>query len=393
MVNMIKNWLINYGINESMSLYLSNVIAIITIIIICMLANAAVKKFLMRAVKAYVAKSKNKWDDIILEKKVLQQIVGIVPGIIVYAFAPAFPAYESWIQRIASVYIVIIVLFAVHKLLNAIDDIYRKSQGEKARPIKGYLQVIEIIMFIIGIILIISFIINRSPWIMLSGIGAATAIGSLIFKDSILGLVASVQLTANDMVKLGDWIEMPSFGADGDVIDITLHTVKVQNWNKTISTIPTQALINQSFKNWSGMQESGGRRIKRHIYIDMNSIRFCTEEMLERFSKNPSLKEYMDNKKKDNGQLTNLGVFRAYLIEYLKNHPKLNKKMTMMVRQLQPTEKGLPIELYVFTDGTAWVNYEMIQWDIFEHIFAVLHEFDLRVYQSPSGYDLVNLRQ
>lgn len=329
-----------------------------------MLANAAVKKFLMRAVKAYVAKSKNKWDDIILEKKVLQQIVGIVPGIIVYAFAPAFPAYESWIQRIASVYIVIIVLFAVHKLLNAIDDIYRKSQGEKARPIKGYLQVIEIIMFIIGIILIISFIINRSPWIMLSGIGAATAIGSLIFKDSILGLVASVQLTANDMVKLGDWIEMPSFGADGDVIDITLHTVKVQNWNKTISTIPTQALINQSFKNWSGMQESGGRRIKRHIYIDMNSIRFCTEEMLERFSKNPSLKEYMDNKKKDNGQLTNLGVFRAYLIEYLKNHPKLNKKMTMMVRQLQPTEKGLPIELYVFTDGTAWVNYEMIQWDI-----------------------------
>ncbi|MGI5997673.1 MAG: mechanosensitive ion channel family protein [Lutispora sp.] len=390
---MIKNWLINYGINESMSLYLSNVIAIITIIIICMLANAAVKKFLMRAVKAYVAKSKNKWDDIILEKKVLQQIVGIVPGIIVYAFAPAFPAYESWIQRIASVYIVIIVLFAVHKLLNAIDDIYRKSQGEKARPIKGYLQVIEIIMFIIGIILIISFIINRSPWIMLSGIGAATAIGSLIFKDSILGLVASVQLTANDMVKLGDWIEMPSFGADGDVIDITLHTVKVQNWNKTISTIPTQALINQSFKNWSGMQESGGRRIKRHIYIDMNSIRFCTEEMLERFSKNPSLKEYMDNKKKDNGQLTNLGVFRAYLIEYLKNHPKLNKKMTMMVRQLQPTEKGLPIELYVFTDGTAWVNYEMIQWDIFEHIFAVLHEFDLRVYQSPSGYDLVNLRQ
>jgi miniconductance mechanosensitive channel len=393
LVNMIKNWLINYGINESMSLYLSNVIAIITIIIICMLANAAVKKFLMRAVKAYVAKSKNKWDDIILEKKVLQQIVGIVPGIIVYAFAPAFPAYESWIQRIASVYIVIIVLFAVHKLLNAIDDIYRKSQGEKARPIKGYLQVIEIIMFIIGIILIISFIINRSPWIMLSGIGAATAIGSLIFKDSILGLVASVQLTANDMVKLGDWIEMPSFGADGDVIDITLHTVKVQNWNKTISTIPTQALINQSFKNWSGMQESGGRRIKRHIYIDMNSIRFCTEEMLERFSKNPSLKEYMDNKKKDNGQLTNLGVFRAYLIEYLKNHPKLNKKMTMMVRQLQPTEKGLPIELYVFTDGTAWVNYEMIQWDIFEHIFAVLHEFDLRVYQSPSGYDLVNLRQ
>jgi len=195
------------------------------------------------------------------------------------------------------------------------------------------------------------------------------------------------------MVKLGDWIEMPAYGADGNVIDITLHTVKVQNWNKTISMIPTQALINQSFMNWSGMQESGGRRIKRHIYIDMNSIRFCTEEMLERFSKNPSLKEYLDNKKKENLQPTNLGVFRAYLIDYLKNHPKLNKKMTMMVRQLQPTEKGLPIELYVFTDGTAWVNYEMVQWDIFEHIFAMLPEFDLRVYQNPSGYDLMNLKQ
>lgn len=393
MVELIKNWLINQGINGIMSIYLSNILAVIAIIIICMSANVVVKSFLMRAVKAYITKTKYKWDDIIFEKKVLQELARIVPGIVVYAFAPAFPAYESWIQRIASVYMVIIVLLAVDKLLNALDDIYRKSSGEKARPIKGYLQVVEIIIFIIGIILIISFIINRSPWIMLSGIGAATAIGSLIFKDSILGLVASVQLTANDMVKLGDWIEMPAYGADGNVIDITLHTVKVQNWNKTISMIPTQALINQSFMNWSGMQESGGRRIKRHIYIDMNSIRFCTEEMLERFSQNPSLKEYLDNKKKENLQPTNLGVFRAYLIDYLKNHPKLNKKMTMMVRQLQPTEKGLPIELYVFTDGTAWVNYEMVQWDIFEHIFAILPEFDLRVYQNPSGYDLMNLKQ
>lgn len=404
MIELIERWLINYGVNELAANYISNIAAVISITIISIIAYLVTKKLLLKVVKAYISKSKNKWDDVLLEKKLFEQIVLIVPAIVVHASSTVFPLYQSWIQRMASAYMVIIVLFAVDKLLSAIDDIYRKHQGEKAKPIRGYLQVIEIIVFVIGVIIIVGFIINRSPWIMLSGIGAATAIGSLIFKDSILGLVASVQLSVNNMLKLGDWIEMPSYGADGDVIDITLHTVKVQNWNKTISTIPTHALISGSFKNWSAMQEFGGRRIKRHIYIDMTSIKFCDDEMLERFEKIEYLKDYLSNKKKEiemynsehnidnssavNGRhLTNIGIFRAYLTEYLKNHPGLNENMTQMVRQLQPTEYGLPIEVYVFTAGTAWANYERVQSDIFDHIIAVVPEFGLRIYQMPSGYD------
>lgn len=404
MIELIERWLINYGVNELVAKYSSYIAAVMSITIISIIAYLAVKKFLLKVVTAYISKSKNKWDDILLEKKLFEQIVLIVPAIIVHAFAPVFHQYQSLIQRMASAYMVIIVLFAVDKLLSAIDYIYRKHQGEKAKPIRGYLQVIEIIAFAIGIIIIIGFIINRSPWIMLSGIGAATAIVSLIFKDSIVGLVASVQLSVNNMLKLGDWIEMPSYGADGDVIDITLHTVKVRNWDKTVSTIPTHALISESFKNWSAMQEFGSRRIKRYIYIDITSIKFCDDEMLERFEKIQYLHDYLSSKKKEiemynsehnidnstvvNGRhLTNIGVFRAYLTEYLKNHPGLNKSMTQMVRQLQPTEYGLPIEVYVFVNGTAWADYERIQSDIFDHIIASVPEFGLRIYQMPSGYD------
>ncbi len=408
MIESIREWLIYSQVNEELSLVLANIFAIAGIMIISAIANMIVRRILLRAVKAYISKSESKWDDVLLDNKLFEKLANIVPGIVVHAAAPVFPAYQGWIQRIAAAYMVVIILLSMDRLLNAIDDIYRGRQGDKAKPIKGYLQVIEIVVFIIGIIVIISFLLNRSPWFMLSGIGAATAIVSLIFKDSILGLVASVQLTANNMLQLGDWIEMPSYGADGDVIDITLHTVKVRNWNKTISTIPTYALITDSFKNWSGMQESGGRRIKRHIIIDMSSIKFCTEEMLERFEKMQYLQSYLHDKRKEmnsnnkelgvdsadtvNGmQLTNAGVFRAYLEEYLKNHPKINKNMSQMVRQLQSTEKGLPIEVYVFTAGTEWSNFERVQSDIFDHIIAVVPMFDLRVYQSPSAYDLRNL--
>ncbi|MGI6585091.1 MAG: mechanosensitive ion channel family protein [Lutisporaceae bacterium] len=394
MINLIKNWLVNNNMNEGLSIILSNIIAAVTIVIFSIVINLIVKKFFLKAVKTYAAKSPQNWDDILLKNKFFDQLVSIVPGFVIYGFAPVFHEYQDWIQRIASAYIVIVVLFAVHKLLNAVDEIYRSSREERTRPIKGFLQVIEIIALIIGIILIISFLIDRSPWIMLSGIGAATAIGSLVFKDSILGFVAGIQLTANNMVKLGDWIEVPKYGADGDVIDITLHTVKVQNWNKSISMIPTYALISDSFKNWTGMQEFGGRRIKREINIDLTSIKFCTEEMLEKFKKFPYLQEFLNsynNEHVNEKQLTNIDVFRAYLVEYLKNHPKLNNKMTQMVRQRQPTEFGLPLEIYVFSDGTRWADYEVIQSEIFSYVIAIIPEFDLRIYQNPSGYDLKNL--
>ncbi|NMA65612.1 MAG: mechanosensitive ion channel, partial [Clostridiaceae bacterium] len=265
-------------------------------------------------------------------------------------------------------------------------------------------QVVKIFISIMAAVIIISILTERSPWLLLSGIGAATAVLMLIFQNSILGLVASIQLTTNNMVQIGDWIEMPTHGADGDVIDISLHTVKVQNWDKTIITIPTHKLISESFKNWRGMREAGGRRIKRSIYIDMTSVKFCDEEMLERFKKIQYIKEYIQKKESEienynksqnvdlssivNGRrLTNLGTFRAYIANYLKNHPGLNKNMTQMVRQLQPTEYGLPLEIYAFTDETAWVKYEAIQSDIFDHILAIVPEFDLKIYQRPAGHD------
>jgi len=396
-----------YGVNNNILLYLSNLIAIIIIIFISLIVDIITKKVLLKALKLYIGRSKNKWDDILLKNKVFEILARIAPMLVIYIFAPVFSNYRVWIQRFVFCYSIIIVLLAIGKILDAVNDIYTSFEVSKARPIKGYLQTIKIFLYCIGAIVIISVIIDRSPWALLSGIGAATAVTMLIFQNSILGLVATIQLSSNDMLKIGDWIEMPQYGADGDVIDISLHTVKVQNWDKTITTIPTHKLISESFKNWRGMKESGGRRIKRAIYVDMTSIKFCTEEMLKRFEKIEYIKEYLDNKKREieaynkehnidlssivNGRhLTNIGIFRAYLEHYLKNHPKLNKNMTQIVRQLQPTEKGLPLEIYAFTNDTDWVNYEAVQSDIFDHIFAVIPEFDLRIYQGVSGYDLSN---
>ncbi len=394
MIDFIKSWLVHNNMNEELSVILSNIIAVVAIIILGIVIDLIMKKLFLKIVKPYAAKSNRKWGDILLKNKAFDQLVDIIPGVVIYCFAPVFTEYQDWIQRIASVYIVIVIIFAVHKLLNSIDEIYRSGPEERTRPIKGFLQVIEIIAVIIGIVLIVGFLIKRSPWIMLSGIGAATAIGTLIFKDSILGFVAGIQLTANNMVKLGDWIEVPKYDTDGDVIDITLHTVKVQNWNKSISMIPTYALISDSFKNWTGMQEFGGRRIKRHIYIDLTSIKFCTEEMLGKFIKLPYIQEFLNsnnNKLRHEKQMTNIEVFRAYLLGYLKNHPRLNKELTQMVRQRQPTEFGMPIEIYVFLDGTKWADYEVVQSEIFSHVIAIIPEFDLRIYQIPSGHDFGNL--
>lgn len=408
MIEFIKDWLIYYGFNKTLSLYLSNVIAIIGIIFISVIVDLIVKKILLKNLESYIRKTKNKWDDILLENKVFERLSRIVPVAVIHSLAPIFPVYQTWIQRLAFSYIVFIILLSLDKFLDAANDIYKNYEISKIRPIKGYLQVMEIIVYIIGIIIIISVLIDRSPLILLSGIGAATAVLLLIFQNSILGLVASIQLASNNMVQIGDWIEMPKYEANGDVIDISLHTVKVQNWDKTITTIPTHALISDSFKNWRGMQESGGRRIKRSIYIDMTSIKFCTEEMLDRFKEIKYINEYLENKSKEidsynamlnlddsnlvNGRhLTNIGTFRVYIANFLENHPKVHKGMPQMVRQLQSSENGLPIEIYVFTNDTTWANYEAVQSDIFDHILSVTPEFDLRIYQGPTGHDLRNI--
>jgi len=405
LIEFIESWLIYYNLNRTLSLYLSNVISVIVIIFISLIVDLITKKFFLKALESYVRKTKNKWDDVILEKKVFERLARIAPVAVIHILAPVFPDYQIWIQRIAFSYILFIILLSLDKLLSAVTDIYKTYEVSKIRPIKGYLQVIGIIIYTIGIIIIISVLMGRSPVILLSGIGAATAVFILIFQNSILGLVASIQLTSNNMLQIGDWIEMPKYEANGDVIDISLHTVKVQNFDKTIITIPTHTLISDSFKNWRGMREAGGRRIKRSIHIDMTSIKFCTEEMLDKFKEIEYIRDYLNNKSQEidsynsmlnltdfnlvNGRhLTNIGTFRIYIENYLKNHPKVHKDMTQMVRQLQPTENGLPIEIYIFTDNIAWVNYEAVQSDIFDHILAVIPEFYLRIYQGPTGHDL-----
>jgi miniconductance mechanosensitive channel len=302
-------------------------------------------------------------------------------------------------------YVAFTLTLAITSALTAGNSVYEKTEAARDRPLKGIIQVAQIVVWVIGIVLIISALAEESPMTLLAGIGAMTAVLLLVFKDTILGLVASIQLSANDMVRVGDWIEMPAYGADGDVIEVALHTVKVQNWDKTITSIPTHKLIEHSFKNWRGMQESGGRRIKRAFFVDMTSIRFLTPEEIDRLENFSVLQDYIREKRRELEEynrryagepgvivnarrLTNVGTLRAYLVGYLGRHPKIHQQMTTIVRQLAPTSEGLPIELYVFTNTTAWVDYEGIQSDIFDHIFSIIPEFGLRVFQGPSGADL-----
>jgi miniconductance mechanosensitive channel len=406
----INSLLLEYGVGQNTSVYLSNLIMVLFIGGLSIVANFIAKKGVLRLLAHYITNNRFKWDKFILERKVFQKLSHVVPAIIIFYFSSTFPNYQHLIEKGSITYIIIVGILVIDAFLNAVDDIYRTYKVSKEKPIKGYIQVIKIFVFIIGGILVIANLMGESPLILLSGIGALSAVLMLVFKDSLLGLVAGVQLTSNDMVRVGDWIEMPKYGADGDVIDISLNTIKVENFDKTITTIPSYVLISDSFKNWRGMQNAGGRRIKRSINIDTSSINFCTKEMIEEFKKIHYLTEYIMNKELEieehniknqvnksnnvNGrQLTNIGVFRAYIQSYLKTHPKLHMGMTLMVRQLAPGENGLPLEIYTFTNDTDWVVYESIQADIFDHILAVAPEFGLRIFQNPTGYDFKNLSQ
>ena len=359
-------------------------------------------------VKKLIYTTRNDWDDKFLEYGVLKHTTLLIPLILFYfcstkLFAPD-TAILATIISLLKVCITVTVTLIIFSILDAINSIYSSFDISTQTPIKSFIQVIKVAVFIVSAIFIISALIEQSPWALLKAMGALTAVSMLVFKDSILGFVASIQLAGQKMIRIGDWVEMPKYGADGDVIDITLNTIKIQNWDKTISNVPTYAFVSESFKNWRGMSESGGRRIKRSFYLDVNSFKFCDEQMLEDFKKIEFISEYIENRRSEierhnseknvntdcvvNGRrMTNIGTFRYYIKQYLKNYDKLNHDMTFLIRQLEPTEKGLPIQIYVFTATTEWVKYEEIQADIFDHILTVVPEFGLRLYQAPSGAD------
>ncbi|MGH0034997.1 MAG: mechanosensitive ion channel family protein [Myxococcota bacterium] len=376
------------------------------------LVHLVVRRVVLLTLRRLAAASSTHWDDAFVEARVFSRIASVAPALVVYFGIQLVPdlhdTVEVLIQRVAISVLVAMLAVAGSASLSAVNIIYSANPENRKRPIKGYLQVVQIALFLVAGLLILATLLDRSPWIFLSGLGALAAVLLLVFRDTILGLVASIQLTGNDMVHVGDWIEMPRYGADGDVIDVALHTVKVQNWDKTITTIPTHKLIEESFKNWRGMSRSGGRRIKRAVYLDTGSIRFLSDEEVERAGRIRVLADYIEHKTAeiaahnadasiapdavpDQRRLTNLGTLRAYIHGYLRRHPRIHQGMTLLVRQLAPTEHGLPIEIYAFTNTTAWGEYEDIQSDLFDHIFAILPEFGLRAFQSPSGADLERL--
>ncbi|PKM16957.1 MAG: mechanosensitive ion channel protein MscS [Gammaproteobacteria bacterium HGW-Gammaproteobacteria-2] len=384
---------------------------LIALLAAALLADWITHRVLLRVATRLVQASATQWDDALLARGVLDRLAHVLPALVIYAGIVLIPGIddglETVVRNVAAAYIVLTVAHAISALLNGFNDLYiaRDPVRAQARPIKGYLQVVKIVLFIAAAILIVAALIERSPLLLFSGLGAMTAVLMLVFKDTILSLVASVQLSSNDMVRVGDWIEMPQLGADGDVIDIALHTVKVQNWDKTITTIPTYRLINESFRNWRGMSDAGGRRIMRALLLDQSSVRFLSDEEREDLRRIALIDGYLEKKRgeleawnkkllaegKDpvnSRRVTNIGTFRAYVEAYLRAHPRIHQQMTLLVRQLAPGAEGLPLQIYCFTTSTQWAVYESIQSDIFDHLLAILPRFGLRVFQSPSGADV-----
>ncbi|WP_214078987.1 mechanosensitive ion channel domain-containing protein [Mesotoga sp.] len=405
MVNIFAGWFSALGLSETFDLVLANIVVGIIMIVVAFLSKYIFEKVLIKPIELIVRKSAFKWDDLLVKHKLLNKIALMIPAIVIALFAPAFPAISDVIYRLVTTYLIFIAAVVIDAFLDVFTSAYQSLETSKDKPIKSYMTVVKLMVYTIAGVVAVSVLTGISPWGILSGIGAMTAVLLVIFRDSLLGLVASIQISKNNLVSIGDWIEVPRYQADGDVIDITLTTIRIQNWDKTITTIPSYAIISESFKNWKGMFQAGGRRIKRSVYIDTSSVRFLDDDLYDRLHKIQILRPYLESRKKEieefnrmnevdvtepvNGRrMTNIGTFRAYLTAYLRNHPGTNKDLIMMVRQLQPTDTGLPLEIYAFSKDTSWVNYESLQSDIFDHIFATLPHFDLRVFQNPSGNDL-----
>ena len=421
-INQIESFVVNFvyeklGLALNYAEYVYILIALTAILSLGWLANFLVKNFLLRALRSIAEKTKTRVADYLLQESFFLRLSHLAPAFIISALGQVvfagYPMVIGLIDVLVNLYLVGIALWVFDALIDTFYKLYEESSFSTKLPLKGICQAIKILVNGTGIIFILSILLDKSPVYFFSGLGALTAVLLLVFKDVILGLVAGVQLTANDMVRKGDWVEMPKYGADGDVIDVALTTIKIQNWDKTITTIPAHALVSDAFKNWRGMSESGGRRIKRSVHLDLSSVRFLKESEINELEKIDLLKEYFSGKREDIGEqglqveqhgvaapllngrnLTNSGTFRAYCQEYLRDHSAIYKKgMTFLVRQLAPTEKGLPIEIYVFVNDVRWVHYEAIQSDIFDHLLASLPVFGLRAFQFPTDASLTSLTQ
>ncbi|HRN80236.1 MAG TPA: mechanosensitive ion channel [Ferruginibacter sp.] len=411
-MNELKDWLkdllIKNGMNVEWITFTSNAILLAATLLLAWMVFYLLRAFIIKVVHRFITHSQTKWDDSLLKHKVFNHLAHLAPVIIFMLALPVIfsdsPRTLALLSKVLDLYLIIVVLNLVIAFLKSLEDHLTQSKVFIDKPIASYFQLARIIIYIAAGIMLLSNLLGKSPLYFLGAFGAMTAILLLIFKDTILGLVASVQISANDMIRVGDWVEMPKYHADGDVVAINLNTVKVRNWDKTISTIPTHYFITDSFKNWRGMQESGGRRIKRSIYINISSIQFVSPEWRDELKKIHLVKNYLSERQAEiekfnaennidtsiliNGRrLTNIGIFRVYADAYLKNHPSIHKGMTLMVRQLASTEFGLPIEIYCFTNTIKWTEYESIQSDIFDHLLSAAEYFKLQIFQSPSGYD------
>lgn len=408
-INLLKNILSKIGLSDGINSFISETISFVTLILLSIAIYLLVVFIIKKTIYVFIDKSSSKKDDILIKNQVFRRLCLLIPAYMIRYFVaqalPSYPVLTSVIVMVTKIYEVFIYSRVLDAALTTLNDIYDTYEVSKSKPIKGFIQVLKTVIYIVCFLLIIAILTNKQLSNILIGLGTLSAVLMLVFKDPILGFVGGLQLTVNDMLRIGDWIVMEKSKADGEVLEIGLTTVKVQNWDKTITTIPTYSLISDSFTNWRGMQNSGGRRIARSFVIDIDTIKFCTPEMLERYKKFQLVTKYITDKEKEieeynklnniddsnlvNGRRqTNIGIFRAYLNEYLAQSPYVNKDMTFMVRQLAPTEYGIPLQIYAFSANKEWIKYENIQSDIFDHVFAVVTMFDLKIYQKPSSNTL-----
>lgn len=385
----VARQLSDMGIDKENLSWSTRLTLVALILLISYIMTKLFRHLVIPAVHKITSRTKATWDDYLFNEKMMTSFCRMIPPIMFYLLLPFVfnnvPQVLDILLKGCLIYLVITTLMLVNSFLNSLYEISNEHETLRNRPLKGIYQMINLVAIGIGIILIISILIDQNAATILAGLGASAAVLMLIFKDSILGLVAGVQLSANDMLRPGDWITMPKYGADGDVLEVSLTTVKVRNFDKTITTIPPYALVSDSFQNWRGMRETGGRRIKRSIFIDMTTVHFCSEREKEMFASRGWIDEAQA---KPETQVVNLYVFRNYLQNYLREHPRTHKELMIMVRQMQPTSEGLPLEIYCFSNTTVWLEYEQIQGEIFDHILAVIPEFGLRIFQRPSGNDL-----
>ncbi len=411
-IEFIRHTLTEYRVAPDLAAMTARAAGFCALVLFAWFAECIARRVVLRVISKVIRRTAGTWDDALLEARVFARLVHVVPALVFHVWGQDVfgetPEMQVLLDTLITLYVIVVGLMVASAILNAVQTIAGRSAFGSRVPLKGFIQAVKLVGSLVGVIYILAILLDKSPVYIFSGMGALTAVLLLIFKDALLGFVAGIQISINRMVQIGDWIEMPKAGADGFVIDVSLTVVKVQNWDKTITTIPTYTLISESFKNWRGMFESGGRRIKRAIYIDLQSIRFADEGLLGRWEKMRLLRPYLAGKLAEidaenqslgedlgvlgNGRrLTNIGTFRAYCVAYLRAHPDINQDMLLIVRQLAPTEHGLPLELYVFTKDVRWVFHEAAQADIFDHLLAMVPQFDLRVFQQPAGHDFRTL--